>query len=288
MARLSALVLVLATATGGARADERRLWPEKFAAARPRRDAPAALRVRPSPPVASKAVKAPPAPAAVIGPTRRDEGFLGVSLWLVKPAPAGAPVWDFQAELADSGRALNDGARVRLSFESSRAGYLYVIDREAFADGTLGKPVLLFPTTRLRGGDNRVAPGRVVELPDQRDQPPYFSLRRGQPGHVGETILALVSERPLADVPAAPQPVTLDPQQVAEWERLAVRAETRYDVPARPREYSSSERDAGGPQARALVHTDPPPQTLYRLDAGASGLAAVQVELRLTPGAEGR
>jgi hypothetical protein len=104
---------------------------------------------------------------------------------------------------------------------------------------------------------------------------------------VGEIIVALVSEQPLAAVPLGPQPVALDVRQVAEWERLATRADARYDVPTRPRAYSVSERDAGGPQARALVHTDPPPQTLYRLDTGASGLAAVQVELRIAPGGDG-
>ncbi len=34
---------------------------------------------------------------------------------------------------AEAGLAIGD--RVRLSFESPRAGYLYVLDREEFADG---------------------------------------------------------------------------------------------------------------------------------------------------------
>lgn len=36
--------------------------------------------------------------------------------------------------------------KVRISIESPRAGYLYIVDREMFSDGTLGKPFLIFPT----------------------------------------------------------------------------------------------------------------------------------------------
>ena len=56
---------------------------------------------------------------------------------------------------------------------SDRA-YLYVIDREQYADGTQGEPYLIFPTTRTRGGDNSVKAGRVMEIPSQDDNPPYL------------------------------------------------------------------------------------------------------------------
>jgi hypothetical protein len=46
-------------------------------------------------------------------------------------------------------------------------GYLYVIDREQYEDGTLGEPVQIFPTTRTRGGDNSVKPGSLIEIQDR-------------------------------------------------------------------------------------------------------------------------
>ncbi len=259
---LVALLVLLVPQVGDA-GQERRLWPDQFAAARARESRPPAP-TRPAP--------AAPMPAA--------QQFLGVSLWRVTPAPSGAASSEFAAQAIAAGQTLAEGTTVRISFESSRSGYLYVIDREEFADGSLGEPVLLFPTLRLRGGDNRVSAGRVVEVPDQRDTPPHFTLRRGRPDHVGERVTALVSDEPLPDVRVGEGPLVLDASQVAAWEKRAASAAERYDLPE-ARAYSSAEREAGGAQSRALVHTDPLPQSLFKLDAAR--LVAVQVSLRLVP-----
>ena len=175
------LLLVGALVAGSATAPrdddpigERRLWPAQFAAQRPHPAGRASAR---------PAAAAPATPAPAASPRVQ---FVGVTLWRVTPPPAGAPAVDFTAQRLDPGRALAADERVRLSLESTRRGFLYVIDREEYADGSTGEPVLLFPTSRLRGGENRVAPGRVVELPDQLDTPPFFSLRRSRGDHVGE------------------------------------------------------------------------------------------------------
>ena len=80
------------------------------------------------------------------------------------------------------------GRPCSLSFESARAGFLYVIDREQYADGSASEPYLIFPTSRTRGGDNRVEAGRLIEVPDQADRPNYFSVRRSRPDQVAETL----------------------------------------------------------------------------------------------------
>ena len=48
---------------------------------------------------------------------------------------------------------LPERSKVRLGIESSRDGFVYVIDREAYADKTTGPPQLIFPTlhTHLAG-----------------------------------------------------------------------------------------------------------------------------------------
>ena len=69
------------------------------------------------------------------------------------------------------------GDKVRLSFESPAAGYLYVFDREIYADGKVGEPVQVFPTMSARGGNNRVEAGSVIDIPAQSDGIPYFTLK---------------------------------------------------------------------------------------------------------------
>src|ERR1044071_4769400 len=105
---------------------------------------------------------------------------IGVTLWRLHQSSgrdAGARVlvmenaqttqWTPQRIEIDT--PLQIGERVRLSIESPREGYLYVIDREQYSDGTLGDAYLIFPTLRTRGGDNRVRAGRLIDIPAQED-----------------------------------------------------------------------------------------------------------------------
>lgn len=82
--------------------------------------------------------------------------------------------------------------------QSSRAGYLYVLNRVRFPDGTLGPPRLIFPTPRTDGGDNRVLPGRPVMLPSP-DRPWQITRSRSGPAQAFETYVIIVSPEPLKD-----------------------------------------------------------------------------------------
>jgi hypothetical protein len=93
-----------------------------------------------------------------------------------------------------------EGQRVRFSIESAQEGYLYLVDRDECADGTFGDPYLIFPTLRIRAGNNRVSPGSPVEIPAWEDDPPYLTLRRSRPEHVGEAPTVLILPQPLTDL----------------------------------------------------------------------------------------
>src|SRR5438128_2161384 len=62
-------------------------------------------------------------------------------------------------ERIEADAPLSVGEYVRLSIEVPRTGFLYVIDREQYDDGTLGEPQLIFPTLEISGGDNEVKAG---------------------------------------------------------------------------------------------------------------------------------
>lgn len=159
---------------------------------------------------------------------------------------------------------------MRLSIESPRDGYLYVINREQYADGTTGAPVLIFPTTRIRGGDNKVSAGRLVDIPDAGDRTPYFTLtynqKAGQPRNVGELITILITARPLEGVAPGRGPVALDPAQVAKWEAAweGEVAEVLEMNGGAGRAWTDEEKQAGE-ATRSLTQLDPVPQTIYRV-----------------------
>ena len=143
----------------GADSDDqsRQIVAEEFVSKRPAGARKTAAKARYKPAKGSK---------AVVG----GEARLGLTIWRLRPAtgqPDGARLLvqeggaesAWVAERVDADTPLDVGDRVRLSFESARAGFLYVIDREQYADGTASEPYLIFPTSRTRGGDNRVEAG---------------------------------------------------------------------------------------------------------------------------------
>ena len=283
--RAAAAVIVVAAGTHLAlRADQkppreegtRQLWDDDFAKGRP--EAPQTKPTTRHPRVARPASPAPPA------------SYVGVTLWRLSPAPAtadsrsatvsgGGQRWAAQSEQID--REMDEGQQVRLSVEVSRPGYLYVVDREVYADGSQGDPVLIFPTRRIRSGDNALQPGRVIEVPDLKDDPPFFTLKRSRPDHVQEKLLLVVSPEPLSEVVPG-DAVTLPAELIARWE-------AEWAVPHRKleaqggagRSYSASERDAGSDPKRLLQRGEPLPQTLYRIDSSLSSPVLVDVRLRI-------
>ena len=163
---------------------------------------------------------------------------------------------------------------MRLSFESARAGFLYVIDREQYADGTASDPYLIFPTSRTRGGDNRVEAGRLVEVPDQADRPNYFSVRRSRPDQVAEALTVIVAPTPIEGLAPSSGARQLAAADVARWESEWGGAVEQFALEggaAKP--WTTPEQRAGLDASRLLTQDDPPPQTVFRLKSapGAPG-----------------
>lgn len=222
---------------------------------------------------------------------------LGMTLWRLRPAAAdtaadqarllvqdaaGTTAWT--AERVDADAPLAMGEKVRLSFESARAGFLYVIDREQYADGTSSDPYLIFPTTRTRGGDNRVEAGRLIEVPDQADRPNYFSVRRSRPDQVAEALTVIVSPTRLEGVTLAGGPQKLAAAVVGRWERQWATPVERLSLEGGAAgAWTAVEQRAGADAARLLTQDDPPPQTVFRVKAPPG--APILVTVRLPYGA---
>ncbi|MGH9194817.1 MAG: DUF4384 domain-containing protein, partial [Acidimicrobiia bacterium] len=155
---------------------------------------------------------------------------IGLTIWRLRPASAadegarllvqeGSKSSEWTPERIEAQTPLMLGERVRLSIESSRSGYLYVIDREQYADGSQGEPYLIFPTTRTRGGDNKVKAGRLIDIPGQQDRPNFFTVKPERPEQVGEMLTLLVTSKPLEGVTIGSAPLKLSAAQVKTWEQ---------------------------------------------------------------------
>ncbi len=200
---------------------------------------------------------------------------IGVTVWRLRPAQSAdtgerilvqesseSAGWIPERVSIDT--KLIEGDRVRLSIEAARTGYLYVIDREQYADGTVSEPYLIFPTRRTRGGNNEVKVGRVIEIPAQDDNPAYFRLRRSRSDQVGEVLGVIVTPTPLEDLEIGDNMLRLSQEQVAQWERSwgtnvgCLEMEKGVGQP-----WTKEEKEAGANGTRSLKHNEPTPQTVY-------------------------
>jgi len=281
------LVLFLLTAGAGRAAppqQSRQLWDTEFVSPSQPQKAPASKTSAPKPTKPRyKANTEKPQPL------KQTDAFVGITIWRLRPAQAGG-----EATLSDDGKqltpqrvesqtALREGDRVRLTIEAPKEGHLYVIDREQYADGSMSEPYLIFPARRIRGGDNTVKAGRIIEIPDQSDNPPYFTLRRNKPGQTAELISVVISPTPLAGVKIGPEAsrgaLKLSEQQVAEWESNWNGQAERFELEeGAGRPWTKAEQQAGL-GTRLLVQEEPMPQTLYRVPSGTGEPYLVKVPL---------
>jgi len=199
------------------------------------------------------------------------ETVVGVTLWRLRPANRSDSgerlivhdndaVSEWLPERISATTRLVQGDKLRISVETVRAGYLYVIDREQYADGTLGEPYLIFPTTRTSGGNNEVAVGRLLEIPAQDDSPPFFTMKKSRPDHVAEVLSVIVTPTPLEAVQITDKAQKLADSQVASWEKAWGTSVGRLEMSTTGQTWTKEEKDA---TTRALTASAPAPQLLF-------------------------
>ena len=232
-----------------------------------------------------------------------DLSQVGITLWELRPSSASddketriivqeeeagaenktAPLTPVRIE-ADTLFGAND--KVRLSIESPRSGYLYVIDREQYSDGTQSAPYLIFPTLRTRGGNNKVQAGMLVDIPAQEDRPNYFTMKPSRATQVAETLTIIVSPQPLDVPPLQRKYVRLPEQQVAGWERDWKAEAERFEMEGGTGQvWTRKEKAAGaGEDGTLLDSNDPAPQTIYRVATKSGSPLMITLPLRYASG----
>ncbi len=248
----------------------RDLWDTAFLKKRPAARAPA-RRVRP---VRYRVVGKTPVPTSKDMPG--GPAVVGVTVWRLRPSRSSDAAevrelihrqGEWTPERVGGGTPLVEGSKVQLTIESPRTGYLYVFDREMYADNTFGDPVLIFPTLNLNGGDNKVSAGKVIEIPSADDNPPYYTLKRSRDDHTGESLTVIVSDKPLTDLTIGRGALRISGEQFATYEKqwgvLTQQLELENGA---GRAMSKSEKAAAAGKAD-LTQDDSPPQTIYRIQA---------------------
>jgi hypothetical protein len=201
---------------------------------------------------------------------------LGVTIWRLRPVKAndtGARVLvrekgkssEFVPERVEADATFREGEHVRLSIEAPRAGYLYVVDRDLFADGTTGGAMLIYPWS---DADNKVRPGKLIDIPAQEDDPSYFTARLTSANQVGELLTFIITSSPL-DLPIADKPFQIATGQMRSWEKIWGGESERFEMEGGAGEgWTQQEQQAAAKKGtRQLTRDDPAPQTIYQISA---------------------
>ena len=214
---------------------------------------------------------------------------VGVTIWRLRPANRSdsgerlivhddKSTMQWLPERISATTKLVQGDKLRIAVEAVRGGFLYVINREQYADGSMGDPYLIFPTTRTAGGDNEVAIGKLVEIPDQDDAPPFFTMKKSRADHVAEVLSVLITPKPLEGVQITDKALKLTEAQVAEWEKMWGSTVGRLDMTTVGQAWTKDEKEA---RTRALTTTAPAPQLVF-YRPGAKSTDPMFVKLKLS------
>jgi hypothetical protein len=231
--------------------------------------------------------------AATGSPPRSAVPVIGVTLWklrraergetaprlLIPESPAAGPQ-PYVPERIAIGEPLRAGDRIRLGIEAPREGYLYVIDRECYRDGSRGAPYLLFPLSSLNHGDNRVRPGKLIELPAQSDPVPALRVEKRDERLTGEELLLMLSPTRLPGVDIEAPERKLREEEVGAWEHQFTPATIRLDMVGPAAGWTVEEQSAGA-SGRLLTPEDPMPQAIYAVPVAADQPMVVRVWLEV-------
>lgn len=198
-------------------------------------------------------------------PRTRPEGESDSDMWQM-----GVTIWKLHANLnrqlervsrrVEADTKFHEGDLLRISIESPTAGYLYIIDRDWFTDGSGGETNLIFP---VRGEDNRLKPGKLIDIPTENDASFKATPKANQ---TGEMLTIIVTLSPI-QLPLSNDPVPITTTQLSDWTKRWGAITDRYELndgAGLTRTFEEQQAAVIG-GTRQLTRDDPSPQTIYRL-----------------------
>ncbi len=102
-------------------------------------------------------------------------------------------------------------------FLSEGSGYVYIVNREQYSNGTFGEARLIFPELRANNGNNLLKAGEPIILPRAVGKP--YKITRSNNQHIAETYTIIVSPWAFQlPQPLSNKPMILSNELFADWE----------------------------------------------------------------------
>ncbi len=154
-----------------------------------------------------------PVKSSQVKQDQTEDALIGATVWKIRPAAKDdaakelveeeqngkTQISEYTLERMESETPLAEGERIRISVESlSHSGFLYIIDRELYSDGTYSSPKLIYPTLRTKNRNLPIGAGGLVFIPEA---PRYFRVKSNQADkiQVAEVLTIIISPKALIE-----------------------------------------------------------------------------------------
>jgi hypothetical protein len=208
---------------------------------------------------------------------KMEDALLGLTVWKLRPAEKEGSASDETEdtlERIEADMPLKDGERIRLSVESlSHKGYLYVIDRELYSDGTYSSPKLIYPTLLTQNRNSLIRPGDLIFIP-QGSRHFRVKSKQAEKTQAAEVLTFIISPTPLIklsdlQMKAIDIPLSQFEAWVDKWEPDTTTLMEEIDGAGKT--ITLVEQSVGQESAKDLTEQsnrlspdDPTPQTIFR------------------------
>jgi hypothetical protein len=228
----------------------------------------------------SKTNGATVADGALLGKSNFNPAWIGVGYTLFIRDETG------EATRVSPKREFRSGEAIRLLVESNTDGYLYIFDAEN--DAT---PQLIFPSAKLKRGDNRIGAHVPYEIPSSKEADDNLRWFVFNDTPATERVYVVVSREPLADVPAGEALVRLcaESDQACAWKPTPQQWAGLKTANARDQIAVSQLKDEGRAQTTAEheaatrglgLSTDAPlPSVIYMIASSNANVLVTTVDL---------
>lgn len=236
-------------------------------------------------------------------PAETEDALFGLTIWKMRPATNDDSstesitevkdgkriVSEFTLERMESETPLRNGEKIRISVESlSHNGYLYVVDRELFSDGTYSAPKLIYPTLLTKNGQKPIASGELIFIPGETKNF-VVNPTQNEKTQVAEVLTFIISPKILIEQSMLmAKAIDLPLNTFSEWTKWwEVDNTLLEEIGGAGQTITIVERSAGNDAAKglleesnALSQDDPTPQSIFRSQIKRGNAVMVNVSLK--------
>jgi len=212
---------------------------------------------------------------AVVEPTRIVKRVKGKPVEVDKAIP----------ERAHSEAAWSDGEKFRLSIEIPFECFVYILNQERYADGSLSEPYLVFPSKEDLARNAKAISGKLVYFPNQQDCFEIASLAESGRTKIEEVFTILLSPNTMQELPPLAEQEekrSVDPvlfeRLLSDWRARTWRFENRGALGT---SITRVEKKSGTGDAEVLTDRDPEPQTVYHVARKRGDSLVITVPIRI-------